>query len=51
MNKPLDLLTIAKQVYGEHTEWKGIQLQRLQLLAQKIIEAYEATKIKPEDKA
>jgi hypothetical protein len=38
----IDILAIAKQVYGEHTNWSGIQLARLQLLAEKIIEADRA---------
>lgn len=39
MDIKINLLAIAKEVYGENTEWKGPMLQRLERLAQKIIEA------------
>lgn len=37
-------MNIARQVYGDHTQWSGIQLARLRLLAEKIIEVHEASK-------
>lgn len=48
---PSNLIALAKQVYGEHTEWKGVQLARLELLAKKIIEAHEAEKKKEAERA
>lgn len=30
------LLKILKEIYGSHTEWKGMQFQRVQLLVQRI---------------
>ena len=38
----IDIIAIAKDVYGQHTEWKGHLLQKLELLAQRIIEADRA---------
>lgn len=35
------LVQIAKKVYGSHTEWSGVQLQRLKLLAEGILEQEE----------
>jgi hypothetical protein len=30
-----EVLQIAQEVYGEHTKWSGIQLERLLMLADK----------------
>lgn len=40
----IDIIGIAKDVYGKDTEWKGMILQKLERLAQKIIEADRASR-------
>jgi hypothetical protein len=37
--KQTKLIAIAREVYGSETEWKGLVLQKLKLLAEKILEA------------
>ena len=33
------IVQIAKEVYGQDTEWRGATLMRLELLAKRLIEA------------
>jgi hypothetical protein len=35
------LLEIAKSVYGQETKWHGTSLHRLELLAERLLEAKE----------
>lgn len=36
------LLEIARDVYGKETTWHGVQVQRLERLAAKILDAFQA---------